>query len=138
MVDYRNFTCGHVKRDDPVSRRFLQHLTMQTSKIAVLIRDGKTGKVVYEPPPLAGPEREDNTWLVRRKIGLGRASKNEWDINSSVGPTFFETMEKHRAWHFGFNEYYDVIIWDLTQGNVARHLYNIIHNVGPCISSRSH
>ena len=57
---------------------------MQTSQIVVLIRDAKTGKVLYEPPRLPGSEGEYNTWLSREKSGLGRASKNEWKITSEV------------------------------------------------------
>jgi hypothetical protein len=30
LVETRNFTCGHIKRDDPVSRRFIQYLATET------------------------------------------------------------------------------------------------------------
>lgn len=30
VTEMRNFICGHIKRDDPVSRRFIQYLSMET------------------------------------------------------------------------------------------------------------
>ena len=35
-------------------------------------------------------------------------------------------METSRKWHFGFNEYYDVYIWDFEPGRVFNYLYNTV------------
>lgn len=38
-------------------------------------------------------------------------------------------MESERKWHFGFNEYYDVYIWDLEPGQPSLSLYSAIYEV---------
>lgn len=108
-TEMRNFVCGHVKRDDPVSRRFIQYLAMETWELRALVRDAKTGRVLISPP-------EDELWLLREKHGWGRASRNEYEVLGEVGPVFFEAMDKSRKWHFGFEEFYDVYIWDSSPG----------------------
>ncbi|KAL5383648.1 hypothetical protein DPSP01_005754 [Paraphaeosphaeria sporulosa] len=109
FTEMRNFICGNVKRDDPVSRRFIQYLSMETWEIRALVRDRKTGKILVRPP-------EEEFWLLREKAGWGRASKNEFENIIEIGPEFFETVENSRKWHFGFDEYYDVYIWDTAPG----------------------
>lgn len=54
--------------------------------------------------------------MIRAKSGYGRASKNDFDVIAEVGPTFFEQMDSVRQWHLGFEEYYDVYIWDANPG----------------------
>jgi hypothetical protein len=107
-------------------RRFLQYLFMQTSQVLVLIRDAKTGRIISEPP-------KDELWLTREKFGLGRAPKNEWIFLAKIGPGFFQKMEDAREWHFGFNDYYDVYIWDLEPGQHFADLYNTVYEVSPHI-----
>ncbi|KAL9004683.1 MAG: hypothetical protein Q9188_002498, partial [Gyalolechia gomerana] len=119
ITEARNFLCGNVKRNDPVTRRFLQYLVMQSSRVVVLIRDAKTSNILSSPP-------KDQRWLNREKAGLGRASKNEWIVRTEVGQAFFEKMESIRQWHFGFNEYYDVYVWDLEAGQPWPYLYNTV------------
>ncbi|XPS80532.1 hypothetical protein M3J09_012484 [Ascochyta lentis] len=108
-TEMRNFICGHIKRDDPVSRRFIQYLAMESWEMRALVRDAKTGRVLISPP-------EDELWLLREKSGWGRASRNEYEVQGEVGPVFFEAMDKSRKWHFGFEEFYDVYIWDSSPG----------------------
>ncbi|KAF2995552.1 hypothetical protein E8E13_003449 [Curvularia kusanoi] len=108
-TEMRNFVCGHIKRDDPISRRFIQYLAMESWELRALVRDAKTGKVLISPP-------ESELWLVREKSGWGRASRNEYEVLGEVGPKFFESMDKSRRWHFGFEEFYDVYIWDSSPG----------------------
>ncbi|OCK76507.1 hypothetical protein K432DRAFT_335574 [Lepidopterella palustris CBS 459.81] len=115
--EWRNFICGHIKRNDPASRRLIQYLSMETAHIIVLVRDAKTGRTLISPP-------ENELWLVREKVGLGRASKKDYNIISYVGPKFFEEMDKYRKWHFGFDEYYDIYVWDHAPGNPFPYLYN--------------
>ena len=107
--EIRNFLCGHIKRNDPASRRFIQYLAMETSKVVVLVRDGKTGKIILKPPT-------EQNWLARYKEGVGRASKREFITTQSVGEKFFEEMDRLRKWSLSFNEYYDVYVWDFEPG----------------------
>jgi hypothetical protein len=108
-TEMRNFVCAHIKRDDPVSRRFIQYLSMESWELRVLVRDAKTGHVLVSPP-------DSELWLVREKSGWGRASRNEYEVIGEVGPKFFESMDKSRKWRFGFEEFYDVYIWDSSPG----------------------
>ncbi|KAL8672046.1 MAG: hypothetical protein Q9168_003473 [Polycauliona sp. 1 TL-2023] len=118
ITESRNFICFNMRRDDPVSRRYLQYLTMLASKVVLLVRDAKTSEILRSPP-------KEQLWLHREKSGFGRASKNEWDVRGEVSEKFFEQVEKNRDWHFGFNDYYDVIIWDLEPGQNRARLFNI-------------
>ena len=68
--------CCHIKRNDPASRRFCQYLSMLSDRVLVLIRDVKTGQILTKPPE--APENQN--WLARKKVGLGRASRNEWQV----------------------------------------------------------
>lgn len=77
--------CGHIKRDDPVSRRFIQYLANETWEIRALVRDRKTGRILIQPP-------KDEMWLLREKSGWGRANKNDFNIIAEIGPDFFEKM----------------------------------------------
>lgn len=49
VTEVRNFMCANIKRNDPVTRRFLQYLTMKSTKVLVLIRDAKTSKILSSP-----------------------------------------------------------------------------------------
>ncbi|KAF2136281.1 uncharacterized protein K452DRAFT_322524 [Aplosporella prunicola CBS 121167] len=119
MFETRNFICANLKRNDPVSRRVIQYMALEASSMVLLVRDGKTGEFMVRPP-------ESELWLMREKSGIGRATRNTWNVIKSVGPEFFEEMEKHRNWHFGFKDYYDVVIWDTEPGNHFSCLYNSI------------
>lgn len=118
----RNFMCAHIKRDDQASRRLIQYLSVQSHDLLVLVRDAESGKLLITPP-------EDERWLYREKSGLGRATKNEWNIIKRVGPVFFEEMDRYREWRFTFPEYYDVYVWDLEPGMPFPHLYNVLQRV---------
>ncbi|KAH6692878.1 hypothetical protein BKA61DRAFT_637651 [Leptodontidium sp. MPI-SDFR-AT-0119] len=118
----RNWICAHIKRDDQASRRLVQYLSMQRHSLLILVRDAETGNLVIKPP-------EDERWLFRQKSGLGHAAKNEWNVIKSVGPQFFEEMEKYRGWNFSFKEYYDVYVWDLEPGECFAVLYNTVQEM---------
>lgn len=109
VLEVRNFICGHIKRDDAATRRFIKYLSLETSTLIALVRDPKTGRTLIQPP-------DEELWIVREKSGWGRASKNEYEILESVGTSFFERMDALRKWHFSFDEYYDVYIWDANPG----------------------
>ena len=123
MFEARNFICAHIKRNDAVSRRFIQYLAMQTNTLCLLVRDAKTAHILVKPP-------EEELWLLREKAGVGRAVKTTWNIVRKVGPEFFKEMDNHRKWHFGFTDYYDVYVWDLEAGNPYSHLYGQVQEVG--------
>ncbi|KAH0527227.1 hypothetical protein TsFJ059_002251 [Trichoderma semiorbis] len=94
MIETRNIIAGHMKRRDPVTRRFLQYLTMRTGELLVL--------------------------------GIGRASKNEWQNVLEVGPDYFDMTDVLREWRFGFDDYYDVFIWNLVPNESPLLLCNVI------------
>lgn len=123
VLEARNFIAAYVKRNDPVSRRLLQYLSMQTYRVLVLVRDAKTGEILMSPP-------EDQLWLLREKSGLGRAVKNEWKILKEVGPEFFKELEASRRWNLGFNDYDDVIVWDFSAGESFGNVYSAVTHVG--------
>ena len=118
----RNFLCGYIKRGDPVSRRFIQYLHLQSQRVVLLVRDAMTGELLVKPP-------EDERWLLREKSGLGRASKNQWNGIRSIGEQFFEEADKNREWTLSFKEYYDVYVWDLMANESSASLYNLVQQV---------
>jgi hypothetical protein len=128
IFEARNFICAHIKRDDQAMRRLVQYLAMQSHRLLLLVRDAETGQLLIKPP-------EEERWLYREKSGLGRASKNEFHIIKSIGPEFFESIDKYREWNFSFKEYYDIYVWDVTPGESFPALYNCVQEViGPQMS----
>ncbi|OAL29420.1 hypothetical protein AYO22_02314 [Fonsecaea multimorphosa] len=107
--EMRNFICAHMKRNDPVTRRFIQYTSMQTTRMLILVRDGKTGRIIVTPP-------KDELWLIRTKHGYGREARTEWDTKRYVGPLFFEEMERFRSFSLGFDDYYDIYVWSTEPG----------------------
>ncbi|KAF7560550.1 hypothetical protein G7046_g3593 [Stylonectria norvegica] len=119
FVETRNVLAAHMKRNDPVTRRFLQYLVMRAGEVLVLVRDGKTGRVITAPP-------EEQLWTYRKKQGLGRASKSEWDNYLEVGPDYFALTDRLREWRLGFDDYYDVFMWDFVPDQPSINMYNIV------------
>jgi hypothetical protein len=121
-TEYKNVIAAHIKRNDPISRRLVQYLAMQAGHIELLVRDAKTGKILVEP-------LEEHRWLVRGKGGYSRAARSEWIVYKSVGEDMFEQIsgKKMRDWHFGFNDYYDIIVWDSAPGQPFVSMYGRLH-----------
>lgn len=117
ILESRNVLIGNMKRNDPVTRRFIQYLLMRTGEILVMVRDGRTGRVITAP-------RDDHLWTCRKTEGLEKASKNEWDSVLSMGPDFMKLTDMLREWRFGFSDYYDVFIWDFVPGKSFINMYN--------------
>lgn len=88
----------------------------------LLVRDGKTGRILISPPP-------KELWLVREKCGLGRAVKKPWKVLQEVGKDFFENLESRRKWTFGFDDYYDIVVWDNEPGEDFHNVYNAVTEV---------
>lgn len=122
FVETKNVMAVHMKRSDPVTRRFLQYLLMRTGELSILVRDGKTGRVMTAPP-------EEHLWTYRMKQGVGRPCKSEWYNLLEVGPQFFNLTDKLRDWRFGFHDYYDVFIWDFVPDQPGMGLYNAVISV---------
>lgn len=123
VLEARNYIAACVKRNDMASRRLIRYLAMQTHRVLLLVRDGKTGRILVSPP-------EDELWLVRQKAGLGRAIKHEWNVQKKVGTAFFEEMETSRRWSLGFKDYFDIIVWDLEPGELFANVYQTVTEVG--------
>lgn len=128
VQETRNFICCHLKRNDPVNRRFVQYLCMLSNEVCILVKDGKTGRIIVKPP-------DERLWLVRTKSGMGRgrAIRNPWNIVASVGEDMFERLSEYKSYgsdQFGFNAYYDVTMWDLEPGQSYAYLFNTLNSVG--------
>ncbi|KAI1456677.1 hypothetical protein F4805DRAFT_467878 [Annulohypoxylon moriforme] len=119
FLEVRNIVVGYMRRNDSVTRRFLQYCSMRTGEVLLLVRDGKTGKVITAP-------ENEHLWTMRSKEGLGRASKNEWKNLLVVGPDYFDMVEILRNWRLGFEDYYEVWLWDFVPCSEAAPLYNVI------------
>jgi hypothetical protein len=122
VVECRNIICAYMKRNDPVSRRFIQYLVMHPRNGLILVRDAKTGKIITKPP-------EEHLWLARKKSGIGRASRNDWEKVKQIDEDYFEEMDEKKQWHFAFDDYYEVFIWDLEPGMSFGSLYDHILKV---------
>jgi hypothetical protein len=121
-VETRNFVCAHMKRNDPVTRRWIQYAVMESYKMAIMVRDGRTGNVIVEPP-------DEHKWLIRTKSGVGRASRSEWKIVKEIDEDFWDTIDRSRQWHLGFKDYYDIVVWDIESGEYYSSLYNSIQEL---------
>lgn len=95
---------------------------MRSGEMLLLVRDGKTGKIITAPP-------KEQLWTIRHKQGLGRASKNEWETVLEVGPAYFQMVDILRQWRLGFEDYYEVWLWDFVPCNDAIPLYNYLATV---------
>ncbi|KAJ4245492.1 hypothetical protein NW762_014001 [Fusarium torreyae] len=43
-----------------------------------------------------------------------------------MGPDFFKLTDAFREWRFGFQDYYDVFVWDFAPGQSYMDMYNVI------------
>ncbi|KAI0967045.1 hypothetical protein F4678DRAFT_465849 [Xylaria arbuscula] len=120
FVEARNIMVGHMKRNDSVTRRFLQYCSMRTGEILLAVRDGMTGNII------TAPREEDALWTLRSKQGIGRASKNDWVTDLKIGPDYFDFIDLHRNWYLGFEDCYEVCIWHFVPGETGSLLYNVV------------
>ena len=126
IVESRNFVCAHMKRNDPVTRRFIQHATMCPSEQMILVRDGIDRRIIV------APDQKDR-WIIRSRRGVTAVGCNthdgNWDIEPEVCPHFFDTARVSRKWHFGFSSYYEVYMWDFVPGKKPIDMYHYIKEV---------
>ncbi len=125
-METRNIMVGYMKRNDSVTRRFLQYCSMRTGEVLLAVRDGRTGRII------TAPRSKDALWTLRSKKGMGRAAKNEWTVELEIGPEYFEFVEQYRNWHLGFDDYYEVWIWHFVPGQSGTLLYNVVVEVRNC------
>lgn len=114
-----------MKRGDPATNRFIDYCKIQSGELMILVRDGVTGQVVTGPVK----KEEDEHWIYRVKSGLGRASKNEWEVLEEVDRDFFDYVESQREWRFGFDAHYEIYIWDFLPGGNPMDLLHRIQDV---------
>ncbi|KAK4167641.1 hypothetical protein QBC43DRAFT_311164 [Cladorrhinum sp. PSN259] len=126
VVEARNFLCAHMKRNDPVTRRFIQYALMRPGEYLILVRDGKTGRIIVAPD-------ERHRWIARSRAGVGakaghpsREDDDGWNTEFEVDSYFFELAEEQRSWDFSFTAYYEIYIWDFVPGTSPQKLYQFI------------
>ncbi|KAL9095335.1 MAG: hypothetical protein Q9165_002206 [Trypethelium subeluteriae] len=122
LAETRNLVAINMNRNDPLTRRFIKYLCMQTSVLFVLVRDATNGQIIVQPP-------DEELWLQREKFGPGRASRNKWRVIKEVGSKLFEDLDSRRDWRFSFNSYYDILMWDNEPGRTFDALYSVVTNM---------
>ncbi|KAK5661906.1 hypothetical protein OQA88_10015 [Cercophora sp. LCS_1] len=63
VIEARKIVCAYMKRNCAASRRFIQCMLLDRGELMILVRDGRTGKIVVVPD-------EDDRWLRRRIPGF--------------------------------------------------------------------
>lgn len=116
-----------MKRGDPVTNRFIDYCIMQAGNLQILVRDGKTGNILYAPD-------QDTRWIHRVKSGLGRASKNEFEITQAVDRELLLKLDLLRKWRFSFDAHYEIYIWDFVPAESSMELFNYLIDVSRQIS----
>ncbi|KAJ4302088.1 hypothetical protein N0V88_002224 [Collariella sp. IMI 366227] len=121
VVESRNAVCAYMKRNDPFTHRFIQYAKMRSCEFFILVRDGKDGRIITAPD-------RDQRWIRRSRRGISATGpsryEDNWDVEIDVGPLFFDIAELSRKWHFNFDSYYEVYIWDFIPGRPAIDLYH--------------
>lgn len=121
VVQTRNIIAGHMKRNDPVSARFIEYLRMFSGALLVMVRDGVTGRILTAPS-------EKQWWVTRTR----KHSQNEYENVTKIGPCFFECIERVREWRLGFDDHYDIMIWDLRPNLLSSALLANVTSVSTC------
>ncbi|KAK4043839.1 hypothetical protein C8A01DRAFT_43217 [Parachaetomium inaequale] len=133
ILESRNFVCAHMKRNDPVTRRFIHYAVMRPSEQMILVRDGIDGRIIVAP-------NQKDRWIVRSRRGVTAVGCNthddNWDVELEVGPLFFDTARASRKWHFGFSSYYEVYMWDFVPGKKPIDMYHYIREVSMLSKAR--
>lgn len=52
-----------------------------------------------------------------------------WENILEMGPEFVKLTDQLREWRFGFNDFYDVYIWDLKPGQDEVEIFNKVSEV---------
>lgn len=109
VSESRSWIAGQMSRNDEKVRRFIRLMSMRPNEICIYARDMETGRVLVQPP-------ENERWLVREKVGLGRSARNQFNILEAVDAKFFRTMHALRGGQLPFNDYYAIVIWHREPG----------------------
>lgn len=95
---------------------------MQGRYVCMMVRDAKTGKILVKAP-------EEHNWLIRVQGGLG---EDDWVEKLHPGEDeLYDLLENRRSesWQFGFNNYYDVTVWDLLPGEHCNIVWSTVQEV---------
>jgi hypothetical protein len=120
ICEDRNIICAYMKRNDPVTRRFIQYMVMHPGEALILARDAKTERIVTAPD-------EEELWVRRWRPGV--SDRDDWVDEVVIDPDFFDELDEERKWHFGFDSYYEVYIWQFKPGGSAAELLTLIRDV---------
>lgn len=95
---------------------------MEAADLCIVVRDAKSGRILVSPP-------EEERWLIREKSGLGRASRNGWNVISKVDESLFEQVDDmmYDQFRFNFTDHYEIIVWDVEAGRSSGVLANLLH-----------
>lgn len=127
VVEARNYICANISREDPGSWRFIKFLQSYTARVVVYAKDCLTGQVICAPP-------DSEKWIFRYKEGNGNLNKRKWVVHQSFDRVFRTQIEEHRPWKLQFNDYIDVVVWDLHSGREIQSLHLFLVAVR-CLSS---
>ncbi|KAK3339984.1 hypothetical protein B0T25DRAFT_618719 [Lasiosphaeria hispida] len=114
-----------MKRNDAVTGRFIQYALMRPGELLMLVRDGRTGRVIVAP-------EEKHRWICRSsRLGDMREQRRitgqDWEVEGGVGIDFLGTAKEQRKCKFGCNDYYEIYIWDFASSGSADSFYQ--HNL---------
>ncbi|KAH8882225.1 hypothetical protein GQ53DRAFT_753902 [Thozetella sp. PMI_491] len=119
----RNVICANMKRNDPVTRRFIQYALMRAGEILILVRDGCTGKIVV------GPDKSQR-WLLRQsEVDNPYGGDRSWHNLVEVNEAYFHGCTKVRTFQLGFKEHYEIYIWDFAPGQMHMNLAENIRDL---------
>ncbi|KAI5781498.1 hypothetical protein EDC01DRAFT_240704 [Geopyxis carbonaria] len=129
-MEERNYICGHVGRADPAARRFIAMCAVTTAEMCVWVRDPMTGKIIHDAPA-------EHTWIQRQKSGRGRKDRTDWVVTRAMDRKLRKEIEDTKPWHFEFQDYLDVHIWDRHAGRPLGELFNVVikllHKAHKCV-----
>ncbi|KAK4187166.1 hypothetical protein QBC35DRAFT_385541 [Podospora australis] len=133
LVEARNYVCAYMKRNDPSTRRFIQYAMMRPGDHLILVRDGKTGRIITAP-------QDEHLWIARSRQGgigfrvgqtMAHSGDDGWMIELAVDADFFDIAQEECEWEVNFTDCYEIYIWDFAPGNKATKMY---HFIKECLS----
>lgn len=81
-----------------------------------------TNKIIHDVPV-------EHTWIQRQKAGRGRKDRTDWVVTRAMDKKFRKEIEDTKPWHFEFQDYLDVHIWDRHAGRPLQDLFHVVLKV---------